>query len=167
MRGYSRFVAGVVLAVAAAGCVGETAEDRAATGADSLPETGSYYTRDADSGLAVEGTATSAMLTAPAIVPPVRLSLNRLAAGARSDDDPNRSAHKVLLADLVAAMQMDLNRLGVSDNADLQALGDSVVNEVGGGAGVADGPGPADVEAHVARVERLITLYESKVGSAR
>ena len=167
MRGYSRFVAGVVLAVAASGCVGETAEERAAAGADTLPETGSYYTRDADSGLAVEGTATSSMLTAPAIIPPVRLSLNRLAAGARSDDDPNRSAHKVLLADLVAAMQTDLNRLGVSDNADLQTLGDSVVNEVGGGAGVAEGPGPTDVKAHVERVERLITLYESKVGSAR
>jgi hypothetical protein len=166
MRVYSKFIAGVVLAGAAAGCVGETAEERANAGADTLPQTGSYYARDADSGMAVEGTATGSALTAPAIIPPVRLSLDRLTAGSRSDDDANRSAHKVLLADLVAAMQTDMNRLGVSDNADLQALGDSVVNEVGGGAGVAEGPAAADVRAHVERVERLITLYESKVGSA-
>jgi hypothetical protein len=166
MKAYSKFLTGLVLAAAAAGCAGETAEERAEAGADTLPQTGSYYTRDADSGMAVAGTATSSTLTAPAIIPPVRLSLNRLAAGSQADDDPNRSAHKVLLADLVAAMQTDMNRLGVRDNADLQALGDSVVNEVGGGAGVAEGPAAADVSAHVERVERLIALYESKIGAA-
>jgi hypothetical protein len=116
--------------------------------------------------MAIEGTATSSMLTAPALITPVRLSLGRMSANAQSEDDPNRAAHKTLLGDLVAAMQADLNRLGISDNSDLQALGDSVVNQVGGGAGVAEGPEGEDVTAHVAQVERLIELYEAKVRSS-
>ena len=166
MKVYGGMIMGLLPATASGACSGETAEERAAEAGDSLPQTGSYYTRDGDSAMRVEGTATSAMLTAPAIITPVRLSLGQLAAGGRPGDEANRSAHKTLLGDLVAAMQADLNRLGVRDNEDLQALSDSVVNQVGGGAGVAEGPEGGDVQAHVQQVERLIALYESKVRAA-
>ena len=165
MKAYGGMLLGLLLAAGAGACSGETAEERAAEAGDTLPQTGSYYTRDGDSAMRVEGTATSAMLTAPAIITPVRLSLGQLAAGG-GPDEANRSAHKTLLGDLVAAMHADLNRLGVRDNEDLQALSDSVVNQVGGGAGVAEGPERGDVQAHVQQVERLIALYESKVRAA-
>jgi hypothetical protein len=166
MSVYGRRVLAMVLGAGIGACSGETAEERAAEAPDSLSQTGSYYTRDADSSMQVEGTATSDMLTAPAIITPVRLSLGQLATGAQSEDDPDRASHKTLLADLVAAMQTDLNRLGVRDNEDLQALGDSVVNDVGGGTGAGEGPDAGDVQEHVQQVERLIALYESKVQSA-
>lgn len=163
MTGYEKLLAGVFLLGAIGACAGEGVEDRAARAGDTLPQTGSSYTRDGDSAMMIEGTATSSMLTAPAIISPVRLSLGRMSANPQAGSDPNRSAHKSLLGDLVAAMQTDLNRLGISDNGDLQALGDSVVNQVGGGAGAAEGPEGEDVAAHVAQVERLIELYETKV----
>src|SRR5690606_21467654 len=133
---------------------------------DSLSQTGSFYTRDGDSAMQIEGTATSDMLTAPAIITPVRLSLGQLGTGGGADQDPNRAAHQTPLAALVAPIQADLHRPGVSDNEDLRALGDSVVEQVGGGTGAGEGPDSGAVREHVQRVERLIALYESKVQSA-
>lgn len=166
MRTYQRGIIGAVLLAGIGACTGETAEDRADGPADTLAQTGSYYTRGGDSAMQIEGTATSDMLTAPAIITPVRLSLGQLTSGAPAESDAGRAAHKTLLADLVTAMQADMNRLGISDSEDLQALGDSVVEQVGGGTGAGEGPDPDDVQAHVASVQRLIALYESKVRSA-
>lgn len=159
-----RIGATFLLAGLVAGCPGETAEERA-VGSDSLPATGSFYTRDSDSSMMVEGTPTGAMLTAPAIIPAVRLSLTSITSDTAADAD-NRAAYKTLLADLVASMQTDMNRLRISDHDDLQELGDSLLNEVGGGTGDGEGPDEEELPLHAQRVERLIALYAAKVRSA-
>lgn len=153
-----------MLLTGAIGCAGEAADTGRARG-DSL-QTASNYTVGTDS-MGVDGTPTGDMLGAPALVEPVRLELERMAASPEEWAMANRTAHRTLLSDLVQAMQADLIRLGVSDTRDLQALADTVMSTLGGGTGIAEQLEPEEVPQHVERVERLIALYEAKAEAAR
>lgn len=167
MRMILRTIPGLALCAAvAAGCTRDAAEESARRG-DSLPETGSYYSREeGGDSLQVEGTATGDMLTAPAIIGPMELQLAQMRADPERWLEANATSQKFLLADLVNAMENDLNRLGVSDNQDLQALGDSASSMLGGGTGPADALSADEVPEHADRVERLIALYRSKLQQA-
>ena len=123
-------------------------------------------TQGADS-LQMEGTASDDALTAPAIIAPMRLELDRMRANPGAWLEANSTGHKFLLSDLIAAMQADMTRLGISDTEDLRTLGDSAIEALGGGTGIADALDVESVPAHADRVERLITLYESKLRSSQ
>ena len=163
MRLFNRTIP--ALLAAALGCAGENAGEQTATG-DSLPQTGSYYTQGADS-LQMEGTASDDALTAPAIIAPMRLELDRMRANPGAWLEANSTGHKFLLSDLIAAMQADMTRLGISDTEDLRTLGDSAIEALGGGTGIADALDVESVPAHADRVEWIITLYESKLRSSQ
>lgn len=157
----------LLAATAALACGGEPGADRESGAAgDSLAQTASSYTLGTDS-MGVDGTPTGDMLGAPALIEPVRLELQRMVESPRDWAQANLTAHKFLLADLVAAMESDLRRLGVSDTDDLSALGDTIATTLGGGTGLAEGPEPDAVPEHVERVERLIALYQAKLAAAR
>lgn len=154
----------LIAAVLVGGCRGDAADTRGGGDGDSL-RTGSAYSRGDDS-VGVAGTVSGDVLTAPPLLGPVRLELNRMSTAPEAWADTNRTAHKFLMADLVAAMQSDMKRLGISDTEELQSLADSVMNQLGGGTGHAEGPDPDAVPGYVAEVERLIALYQAKVQAA-
>jgi hypothetical protein len=76
------------------------------------------------------------------------------------------TAYKNLAGDLVTSMQADLNRVGQADSGQFKALSDSVMEDIGGGTGTADGPEPSQVPQHVARMRTLIDVYQQTMRSA-
>jgi hypothetical protein len=104
-------------------------------------------------------------LQAPHMIRGVETQLKVLDTVSASQD--NLTAHKNLLGDMVSAMRADFNRVGVTDRDGFTELADSVLRDLGGGTGQARALDSAEVPAHIARVERLIRLYDSKMRQAR
>jgi hypothetical protein len=153
------FLAAALLAAAACRTAPRETASMDATRADS--GTASNYSADSTGrpgARGVAGTHTGTELEAPPLIPSVQTDLRQLAA---APTPGNRTAHKNLLGDLVNAMQADLSRLGQPDTGRFKALSDSVLGDVGGGTGRASGPDTKDVQAHVDRVNRLISSYEA------
>jgi hypothetical protein len=63
-------------------------------------------------------------------------------------------------------MQADLYRVGFADSGQFRALSDSVLSDVGGGTGTADGLQPSEIKQHVARMRRLLDLYQQTMKGA-
>lgn len=128
------------------------------------PETASAYTADSPGPA---GTPQGAALTAPPLIPGMEVQLARLDTAPPRALDSIRTAHKNLVTDLVSAMEADLRRVGLSGDDRFDALGDSVLANLGGGTGVADRLDPEDVPEHQAQVRRLIELYRGLIAGAR
>lgn len=162
----------LLLLLPVAGCDrrGDGAETGAAgAAADSAaaadPRTASSYTRGDTGGL--EGTHQGAALEAPRQIPAVTTQLQQLESGAMPLNEGNRNSHRQVIAELTDAMEADLNRVGKGSSSEFIALRDSIVSEIGGGAGgAAPGPKPDELKAHTARIRRLIAMYEQAVGPA-
>src|ERR671915_2540416 len=98
----------------------------------------SAYTSDAASsaqedGLA--GTNSGAELEAPRLIPATQNQLTLMANGTQPPNPDNMTAYKNLAGDLINSMIADLYRAGYADSGDFRALGDSVLEDLGGGAG--------------------------------
>ena len=128
----------------------------------------SRYTASGDSARdqgGIEGTHTGIQFEAPRLIPAVETQLQQVT---RSRDKANLSAYRGGASALVDAMEGDVRRAGLSDTGGFYRLSDSVVRELGGGAGgLAKGPPPNQLQAHVDRMQRLIESYLRMMQSAR
>jgi hypothetical protein len=129
----------------------------------------SAYTSDSDSSaraVGLAGTNRGLELEAPRLIPAMQNQLNLMAKGAQPADRGNLTAYKNLASDLVNSMVADLYRAGYADSGNFRALRDSVLDDLGGGAGTSSKPDPSDLKPHIDRMRRLITMYQQAMRSA-
>jgi hypothetical protein len=133
--------------------------------ASSSPYTADSENRARDDGL--EGTNSGSELEAPRLIPAVKNQLDLMSRGSQINRD-NMTAYKNLASDLVTSMQADLYRVGFADSGHFKALSDSVLEDLGGGAGsTTEGPASSEIRPHVSRMQRLLELYQQTMrGSA-
>jgi hypothetical protein len=144
-------------------CGRDTPETGARGTASSSPYTADSEKRSREDGL--DGTNSGAELEAPRLIPAVKNQLELMVSGSQVSRD-NMTAYKNLAGDLVTSMQADLYRVGLADSGNFKALSDSVVEDIGGGTGTAAGPEPSKVPQHVARMRRLIDIYQGAMRGA-
>lgn len=160
---------GVVAALAVA-LVGATACQRGER-REMARETGQMGTAPADTGGPaatiyredtgrVPGTHMSTRLEAPTQIPALQQRLDSMSK------DPGylertryADGYRNLLGDAVNTMSADLSRVGAADSGRFHDLSQQALEDLGGGTGDAHLK-PGDVPAHVARVRRLIAMYE-------
>jgi hypothetical protein len=65
-----------------------------------------------------------------------------------------------MTGDLINSMAADLYRAGYADSGSFKALSDSVLNDLGGGAGTPSRIDRAKLPQHVDRMQRLIRTYQ-------
>jgi hypothetical protein len=129
----------------------------------------SAYTSDSDSAVrtaGVEGTNSGSELEAPRLIPALQNQLNLMAAGEQPTDRENLTAYKNLAGDVVNSMAADLSRVGLADSGAFNALRDSVLEELGGGAGTESTLDRSRLNEHIARMRRLIPMYQQSIRSA-
>ena len=126
----------------------------------------SAYTADSDSGVkaaGVEGTNSGGGLEATRLIPAMQNQLNLMASGSQPVDPNNMTAYKNLAGDLVNSMAADLYRVGAADSGNFRALRDSVMADIGGGAGGTATLDRSKLGSHISRMRRLISLYQESV----
>jgi hypothetical protein len=102
---------------------------------------------------------------APRLIPAIQNQLNLMASGVQPTDPENLTAYKNLAGDVVNSMAADLHRAGLTDSGGFRALKDSVVHDLGGGA---EGESTLDhlpLNQHIARIRRLIAMYQQAMRS--
>jgi hypothetical protein len=129
----------------------------------------SAYTSDADSsaredGLA--GTNSGSELEAPRLIPATQNQLTLMANGTQPPNPDNLTAYKNMAGDLINSMIADLYRAGYADSGNFRALGDSVLDDLGGGAGTSSRLDKSKLPQHVDRMQRLIRLYQQTMRKA-
>jgi hypothetical protein len=128
----------------------------------------SAYTSDSDTAVraaGVEGTNTGAELEAPRLIPAVQNQLSLMASGGQPVDRNNLTAYKNLAGDLVNSMAADLYRAGLADSGSFRALRDSVMDQLGGGAGTRSTLDKSKLNEHIAAMRRLISTYQESMRS--
>jgi hypothetical protein len=154
----------LALVVVISACGRETPETGARGSASASPYTADSEKRAREDG--VEGTNSGSELEAPRLIPAVRNQLELMSRGSKARSE-NLTAYKNLVSDLVTSMQADLYRVGFADSGQFRALSDSVLDDLGGGSGTpAAGPEPSEVREHVARMRRLLELYQQTMKGA-
>jgi hypothetical protein len=149
----------LLTAVLCAGCSREKTGNASASG----------YTSESDSAVraaGVEGTNSGSELEAPRLIPALQNQLNLMAAGEQPADRENLTAYKNLAGDVVNSMAADLYRVGLADSGAFRALQDSVMEELGGGAGTESTLDRVRLQEHIARMRRLIAMYKQGIRSA-
>jgi hypothetical protein len=126
----------------------------------------SAYTADSDSsakedGLA--GTNSGAELEAPRLLPAIQNQLNLMAKATQPTNPDNLTAYKNMAGDLINSMIADVYRAGYADTGHFRALSDSVLNDLGGGAGTTATLDRSKLPQHIQRMRRLITRYQQAV----
>src|SRR6476620_5397617 len=114
----------------------------------------SAYTSDSDSTareVGIAGTNSGAELQAPRLLPAIQNQLNLMAKGGAPTNPDNLTAYKNMAGDLINSMIADIYRAGYADSGSFRALSDSVLNDLGAGAGTPQ---------HIQRMRRLIALYQ-------
>lgn len=144
---------------------GREAPDTGTSGtASASPYTADSKERAREDGL--EGTNSGTELEAPRLIPAVRNQLDLMTRGSPASTE-NMTAYRNLASDLVTSMQADLYRVGFADSGQFRALSDSVLDDLGGGSATpATGPGPSEVKQHVARMRRLLDLFQQTMKGA-
>jgi hypothetical protein len=148
----------LLIAVLCAACTRENAGRASA----------SAYTSDSDSGVraaGVEGTNSGSELEAPRLIPAIQNQLSLMAAGEQPTDPENLTAYKNLAGDVVNSMGSDLSRVGLADSGSFQALKDSVLDDLGGGAGTEASLDRSKLKGHIPRMRRLISMYQQGIRS--
>jgi hypothetical protein len=128
----------------------------------------SAYTSESDSAAraaGVEGTNTGLELEAPRLIPALQNQLNLMASGDQPTDAENLTAYKNLAGDVVNAMTADLSRVGLSDSGEFRGLKDTVLRELGGGAGTPSTLDRSELSRHIPRMRHLIDLYQQGIRS--
>ena len=133
-----------------AACRRESSETASADRADVPPEVAPNSGGDTAVGVEAE---------APRLIPAMRAQLDQVEAG--SGD--NLESYRGTVSHLIDAMQADLTRSGRVDMGGFRLLADSVLRELGGGAG---NPMPDRDAARrsVPAVRRLLALYQTRMG---
>jgi hypothetical protein len=129
----------------------------------------SAYTSDSDSmarSTGLEGTNSGSELEAPRLIPAVQNQLNLMGAGGQPSDRENLDAYKNLAGDVVNSMAADLHRAGLADSGEFRTLRDSVLDDLGGGAGTHSDLDREHLSGHIARMRRLISMYQQSMRSA-
>lgn len=129
----------------------------------------SAYTSDADSiaredGLA--GTNSGVELEAPRLIPATQNQLSLMSNGSEPPNPDNLTAYKNMAGDLVNSMIADLYRAGYADSGNFRSLADSVLEDLGGGAGTSPSLERSRLPQHVDRMQRLIRLYQTTMRQA-
>ena len=128
----------------------------------------SAYTSDADSSAredGLSGTNSGGELEAPRLIPAVQNQLNLMANGTQPPSTANLTAFKNMVGDLINSMTADLSRAGFADSGNYKALSDSVLEDLGGGAGTRPQIDRAKLPQHVDRMQRLIRSYQQTMQS--
>ena len=149
----------LLLAIGAAACSRERAGNASA----------SAYTSDSDSSAREEGMAgtnSGAELEAPRLIPAVQNQLTLMSRGAEVPSSDNLTAYKNMAGDLINSMMADLHRAGYADSGNFKALSDSILSELGGGAGTSARLDRSRLPQHVDRMQRLIRLYQQTMRKA-
>jgi hypothetical protein len=107
-------------------------------------------------------TAAGVEAEAPRLIPAMRAELQQLHAGGEG----NLESYRGTVGQLIDAMETDLTRSGRADSGGFKLLADSVLRELGGGAGNPN-PDPEAARRSAPAVRRLIDLYQSRMGQAR
>jgi len=129
----------------------------------------SAYTSDADSSVredGVAGTNSGGELEAPRLIPAMQNQLNLMANGTQPPNPDNLTAYKNMAGDLINSMIADLYRAGYADSGNFRALGDSVLDDLGGGAGTSAKLDRSKLPQHVDRMQRLIRQYQQTMRTA-
>jgi hypothetical protein len=129
----------------------------------------SAYTSDADSSAredGVAGTNSGGELEAPRLIPAMQNQLNLMANGTQPPNPDNLNAYKNMAGDLINSMIADLYRAGYADSGNFRALGDSVLDDLGGGAGTSAKLDRSKLPQHVDRMQRLIRQYQQTMRTA-
>ncbi|MFL5403652.1 MAG: hypothetical protein ACJ8BF_12615 [Gemmatimonadales bacterium] len=126
----------------------------------------SAYTSDSDSSArenGFAGTNSGSELEAPRLLPAIQNQLNLMARGAPPASADNLTAYKNMAGDLINSMIADVNRAGYADSGRFRALSDSVLNDLGGGAGTDASLDRSKLPPHIQRMRRLIALYQQAI----
>jgi hypothetical protein len=126
-----------------------------------------YTSTDTNRAQAREGTPTGTQLEAPPKISGILTALDHLSRQSLKEFNANVTAHKNQLTGTVASMRSDLARLGQADTGTFKALADSVTEDLGGGTGEAKHLTEPERKAHIARVRRLIEMYQKANPSPR
>ena len=107
-------------------------------------------------------TAAGPEAEAPRLIPAMRAQLDQLESGSGG----NLESYRGTVGRLIDAMEADLTRSGRVDSGGFKLLADSVLRELGGGAG---NPMPDEdaVRRSVPAVRRLLDLYQTRMGQPR
>ena len=129
----------------------------------------SAYTSDADSsaredGLA--GTNSGSELEAPRLIPAIQNQLTLMSNGTQPPNPDNLTAYKNMAGDLINSMIADLYRAGYADSGNFRELGDSILTDLGGGAGTSADLQRSELPQHVDRMQRLIRQYQQTMRTA-
>jgi hypothetical protein len=108
----------------------------------------------------------SSELEAPRLIPAIQNQLNLMASGVQPTDPENLTAYKNLAGDVVNSMAADLHRAGLADSGDFRALSDSVMHDLGVGAESESKLDHSKLNQHIARMRRLISMYQQTMRSA-
>jgi hypothetical protein len=103
---------------------------------------------------------------APRLIPAIQNQLNLMASGVKPTDPENLTAYRNLSGDVVASMAADLHRAGVADSGNFKALKDSVMHDLGDGAEGESNLDQSTLNQHIARMRRLISMYQQAMKSA-
>ena len=122
----------------------------------------------AETGGGVETAAEGVEYEAPRLIPGMRAQLEQLRrpGGAGESAEAGLTTYKNMAGSLVDAMLVDLNRVGSAEAEEVRALGDTVLNLVGGGTGVPDAS-PEDVARSAELMRRLIDRYQQAMRAVR
>jgi hypothetical protein len=129
----------------------------------------SAYTSGAESSAredGMAGTNSGSELEAPRLIPATQNQLTLMASGTQPPNPDNLTAYKNMAGDLVNAMIADLYRAGYADSGNFRTLGDSVLKDLGGGAGTSSTLDRSKLPQHVDRMQRLIRLYQQTMRKA-
>jgi len=150
----------LALALVLSAC-GRESPETGARGTASAPP----YTADSENRTRENDLEGGAELEAPRLIPAVRNQLELMSRDSQINRE-NLTAYRNLASDLVTSMQTDLYRVSYADSGQFRALSDSVLDDLGGGTGTAAGPEPSKVKEHVARMRRLLELYQQTMKGA-
>jgi hypothetical protein len=129
----------------------------------------SAYTADADSSAredGLPGTNSGSELEAPRLIPAIQNQLNLMASGTQPPNPDNFTAYKNMAGDLINSMIADLYRAGYADSGNFRALSDSVLEDLGGGAGTPSDLDRSKLPQHVDQMQRLIRVYQQTMRKA-
>jgi hypothetical protein len=153
----------LALALILSACGRESPETGARGAASASPYTADSENRAREDGL--EGTNSGSELEAPRLIPALRNQLELMSKGSQTSTE-NLTAYKNLASDLITSMQADLYRVGYADSGQFRALSDSVLDDLGGGAGSIADSDPANLGPHVERMRHLLQLYQQTMKGA-
>lgn len=143
-----------VMIMLLAGCRRATPETARADSARAGPESApSSASGDTTTGVEAE---------APRLIPAMRAELDRIEAGGSG----NLESYRGTVSHLIDAMETDLTRSARAGTGGFRLLADSVLRELGGGAGNPK-PDPDAARRSVPGVRRLLDLYQERMGRPR